>query len=184
MDDKRITDMLLARDERAISEMQTKYGAYCARIANNILPPEDAEECLCDVWHTAWMRIPPVIPLSLKAFLGRLVRDISLSRYRANRAQKRFSGMEAMLGELSECVPDARDVQSGFEADGLSVYINEWLAALPKRDRILFVRRYYYGDKVNALAKEYGLTENQAAKRLQKMRAGLKTHLESKGVII
>ena len=105
MEDRKIIELYFKRNERAIEETQHKYGAYCFQIARNILSAqEDAEECVNDVWHITWNKIPPTIPISFKAFLGKLVRDISLSRYRANHAKKRYQGLEAMLDELEECI--------------------------------------------------------------------------------
>ena len=98
MEDRKIIELYFKRNERAIEETQHKYGAYCFQIARNILSAqEDAEECVNDVWHITWNKIPPTIPISFKAFLGKLVRDISLSRYRANHAKKRYQGLEADL---------------------------------------------------------------------------------------
>ena len=95
MEDRKIIELYFKRNERAIEETQHKYGAYCFQIARNILSAqEDAEECVNDVWHITWNKIPPTIPISFKAFLGKLVRDISLSRYRANHAKKRYQGLE------------------------------------------------------------------------------------------
>ena len=92
MDDQSIVELYLKRDENAIKESRNKYEAYCYRIAMNILSvAEDVEECINDTWISVWNRIPPVIPKSLKAFLGKLVRDISLSRYRAVHAKKRYN---------------------------------------------------------------------------------------------
>ena len=77
MDDQSIIELFIRRDENAIKESKEKYGKYCARIASNILSvSEDVEECLNDTWISAWNRIPPLIPVSLKAFYGKLVRDI------------------------------------------------------------------------------------------------------------
>lgn len=47
MEDKQIIDLYFDRNERAISETGKKYGAFCHRIAMNILCiQEDAEECV------------------------------------------------------------------------------------------------------------------------------------------
>ena len=37
MDDKGIIDLYFNRDERAIEESRLKYGAYCGKVAINIL---------------------------------------------------------------------------------------------------------------------------------------------------
>lgn len=178
MDDKQIIELYLQRNEQAVEMTQTKYGAYCSRIANNVLSiPEDAEECVNDTWVAAWNRIPPTIPLSLKAFLGKLVRDISLNRYIHDRAKKRYSGMEVLLDELEECFPSDFDVERSVEQNELSALLNKWLEALPDDELALFVQRYYYGDSVKNLAKQNGCTENQMAQKMLKLRKKLKSYL-------
>ena len=185
MEDQKIIELYLQRSEKAIDASQHKYGAFCLHIAKNILTvPEDAEECVNDTWHTAWNRIPPVIPDSLKAFFGKLVRDISLSRYRANHAKKRYSGMEVMLDELGDCIPSEFDVEQELERQHTSDMINEWLSGLSQESRVLFVKRYYYGDAVKTLAKEFGFTENQMAQKMMRLRNNLKSFLVKKGVAI
>lgn len=185
MDDRSIVDLYLQRDETAVKETQTKYGSFCYTIANNILSiHEDAEECVNDTLASAWNKIPPIIPKSLKAFLGKLVRDISLSRYRANHAQKRYGGLEVMLDELEECIPSEFDVQEKLDQQNLDDLINDWLGSLSHVDRVLFIKRYYYGETVKNLAKLQVCTENQMAQRMLKLRNSLKSFLISKGVSI
>lgn len=185
MDDKSIINLYLQRDETAVEKTQMKYGSYCYTIAKNILSiHEDAEECVNDTWILTWNKIPPVIPKSLKAFLGKVVRDISLSRYRENHAQKRYNGIEVMLDELEECIPSEVDVQQRLEQGELSDYINVWLEQLSHEERALFVKRYYYGETVKCLAKLQGCTPNQMAQKMMKLRNNLKLFLTTKGYLI
>ena len=184
MDDQSIVELYLQRDENAIKESRNKYEAYCYRIAMNILSvAEDVEECINDTWISVWNRIPPVIPKSLKAFLGKLVRDISLSRYRAVHAQKRYNGMKLILDELAECIPSEQDIQESLEQKELSGTVNGWLDSLPQEDRVLFVKRYYYGETVKQLSEMQSCTENQMAQKMMKLRNKLKAHLLSGGVL-
>lgn len=182
MDDQEIINLYLQRNEQAVKETESKYNSYCFHIANNILSiPEDAEECVNDTLASAWNKIPPIIPKSLKAFLSKLVRDISLSRYRKNHAYKRYNGMEVMFDELEECIPSEFDVNQNLEQQELSDYINDWLGSLTRENRVLFVKRHYYGDSVKSLAKLQGCTENQMAQRMLKLRNNLKKILIMKG---
>lgn len=74
MQDSEIIALYWQRDEAAIAETSRKYGAYCFRIAGNILTAkEDAEECVNDAYHRAWNAIPPERPEHLGAWLGRVV---------------------------------------------------------------------------------------------------------------
>lgn len=185
MEDRQIIALYHGRNETAIAETDRKYGPFCRTIAMNILSVrEDAEECVNDTWHAAWRKMPPELPRSLKAFLGRITRNLSISRFRAGRAQKRYSGLELMLSELEECVPSDLSVEKAIEEKELGDIISSWLEDLMEEDRILFVRRYWYGESVKELAAERKCTENQLAQKMRWMRSRLKTHLESKGVTV
>ncbi len=182
MEDMAIIDLYWARDERALTETDLKYGGYCTAIARNLLSSrEDAEECVSDTWHRAWRTMPPQRPNSLRAYLGRIVRNLSISRFRALRAAKR-SGVELLLDELDECVPGRSDVEEELESKELTGLIEGWLEGLGAEDRRLFLRRYWYGVEVQALARELGATPNAAAQRLRRLRLALKELLEQEGV--
>ena len=185
MEDQKIIALYHGRNELAIAETDRKYGAFCRTIAMNILSVrEDAEECVNDTWHAAWTKMPPELPHSLKAFLGRITRNLSISRFRASRAQKRYSGLELMLSELEECVPSAVSVERVVEQKELGEQISDWLETLREDDRSLFIRRYWYGDAAKMLAAERKCSENQIAQRMRWLRGQLKTYLEEKGVIL
>jgi len=182
MEDQAIIELYFARSEDAVGETDRKYGAFCRRIALNILSlREDVEECVNDTYHAAWNAMPPERPVSLRAFLGAITRNLSVARWRAEYAQKRFNGMELMLSELNECLPARESTEAAADCAQLAETIAVWLRGLEPDDRTLFVRRYWYGDAVKALAKEYGAGENQMAQRMRRLRARLKTALEEGG---
>ena len=184
MDDEAIVALYWSRDESAITETDRKYGPYCRTIAQNILSSrEDAEECVSDAWHHAWNAMPPQRPGSLSAFLGRIVRNLSISRWRRERAQKRYSGLEVLLSELEDCLPDPKGVEEAVEGRTLTRRVEAWLEGLDRDDRAVFLRRYWYGQEVKALAKEWGVGANQMAKRLQRLRKDLKRVLEQEGML-
>ena len=183
MDDFSIIQLYHRRDEAAIRESERKYGPLCRSIARNILTiREDAEECVNDTWHAAWNRMPPARPPALGAFLGRITRNLSISRWRRDHAQKRYQGMEVLLSELEDCVPAASSVEGYMEQKQLSSAISAWLDTLEEPDRSLFIRRYWYGERVQALAAERGERPNALSQRLLRLRKGLKTFLETEGV--
>ena len=185
MEDNQIIELYFRRDESALTETAKKYGTFCLCIAMNVLNvKEDAEECVNDTYHTAWNQIPPTKPDSFKAFLGRIVRNFAISKYRALHAKKRFSGLEVMLSELGDCVPGAESIEQEIEAKELSTYINTWLAGLKQEDRVLFVRRYWYGEEVRELAKKCGVSATQMTQRMLRLRRKLKSFLEEKGVVL
>ena len=183
MEDVGIIALYFRRDERAILESDKKYGVLCRRIAMNVLSVrEDAEECVNDTWQAAWSAMPPQKPGSLGAFLGRITRNLSISRFRADRAQKRGGGMEILLSELDECVAGGSLVDRELERSAIAEIVSRWLDGLPAGDRTLFVRRYWYGDSLKALAGERESTADRLAQKMMRLRQSLRTALESEGV--
>ena len=76
MEDAQIIELYWQRDESAMRECENTYGAYCWRIAMNILHSrEDAEECLNDVWLRVWYAIPPERPKKLNENLENLTKN-------------------------------------------------------------------------------------------------------------
>ena len=185
MEDSAIIDLFNRRDEQAIAETAAKYAAYCGAVAGNILTlREDAEECLNDTWLAAWNDIPPSRPASLKSYLGRLTRNLAISRWRWAHAEKRYSGLELLLSELEDCVPARGGVEEQVEVQELGGFISKWLDNLNPDDRRLFVRRYWYGVRVRDLAAEARVRENSIAQRLFRLRRELRRCLEQEGVAL
>ena len=185
MEDSAIIDLYWARDQYAISASDEKYGALCRKLSQNILSSrEDAEECVNDTWHRAWDTMPPRRPGSLRAYLAKIVRNLSIDRWRARKAQKRGAGLEVLLSELEDCVPASPSAEAETEAGLVSDCIDRWLDGLPQLDRVAFVRRYWYGQRVDELAAQLGNTPKQMAQRLFRLRGSLRRALEKEGIVL
>ena len=157
MEDAAIVELYWDRDQRAITASDEKYGALCRSLSHNILASrEDAEECVNDTWHRAWDTMPPQRPNSLRAYLCRIVRNLSIDRWRAARSQKRGEGLGQLVLELEDCVPAAPSAEEAWEARETAAAVDRWLDALAQTDRMLFVRRYWYGERVDQLAARFG----------------------------
>ena len=183
MEDSQIVDLYWQKDANAIKESDTKYGAYCFAIADNILRnSEDSEECVNDTWLHAWNAMPPQKPSKLRLFLAKITRNLSFNRFNARSAQKRGSGeIVLVLDELTECIAHAGSAEEEYEVKELEQCIRLFVQALPQRERNVFVRRYFYTEPVAAIAKRYNLTESNALAILSRTRKKLKTHLTREG---
>ena len=183
MEDEKILQLYLDRNELAIHESAEKYGAYCRAVAMNILgDPDDAEECVNDTWFKAWNAIPPARPADLRTYLGKISRNLAFDRYRTERRDKRGSGEEALLlDELEEIVSGREDASSSLIAKELLSEIRQFLALQTKEKRVMFVRRYWYADSVTAIARRLGVSENRVSVTLNRLRKKLKDHLNQRG---
>ena len=185
MEDEEIVALYWRRDENAIRETDGKYGAFCQRIAMNILHSiEDSEECVSDTYTRCWDTMPPQRPGSLRAYLGTIIRNFSISRYRSGHAQKRSGGTEVLLSELAECLPAAENLQRTVEARELGELVSVWLEQLDRENRALFIRRYWNGDAVRDLAAEWNVRPNALTKRLLRLRESLRQYLEREGISV
>ena len=186
MEDQQIIELYWARSEQAIRESETKYGAFCLSIARNILAQEqDAEECVNDTWLRAWNAMPPQRPGILSAFFGKLTRNLSLDRWRYNRAAKRGGPqVETALEELGECLPASGRPEDHLEERETADLISRFLREQPQLDRVLFLRRYWYLDSVAALAERFSMNENTVKSRLHRTRLRLKEVLLREGVAV
>ena len=187
MEDREIVALYLARSEDAVPETAGKYGARCLSLARNLLDTdEDAQECVNDAYLEAWNSIPPARPENLGAWLCRVTRNLAVDRYRKSRRQKRYAGMELLLDELGDCVPDGpeADVEETFDARELGRAIGNWLRAQSPRDRTLFVRRYSDGEPLNRLAEACGEKPQKLAKKMLRLRLSLKEALEKEGYTV
>ena len=83
MEDYKIVDLYWQRSEDAIKQTDTKYGKMLTSISLSFVEVrEDAEECLNDTYLAAWQSMPSERPVYLGAFLSRIIRSLSIDRYR------------------------------------------------------------------------------------------------------
>lgn len=183
MDDKEIIDLYFARSERAIAETERKYGPYCHGIANRILEnDDDSKECVNDAYLRVWNAIPPEKPVSLRAYLGKITRNLALGRYRADHAKKRGNGSVAVaLEELQEAVPSLSPEEAVGRAE-LVRLIEAFLEDLSPQARAFFLRRYWYFSSVKEIAADYRVGESKVKVSLLRSRNALKARLEKEGV--
>ncbi len=168
-------DLLFERSEQAINELQTKYGALCHRIADNILNNrQDTEECVNDTLLGVWNSIPPNRPRSLAGYVGKIARNLALKTYERNTAIKRNSHYDVALEELSECLPSSSSIEEEMEAKDTAERINRFLQTLDPEARILFVRRYWHADSIEELAKLFHTSRRTITLRLFRIRKALK----------
>ncbi|MBQ9744266.1 MAG: sigma-70 family RNA polymerase sigma factor [Clostridia bacterium] len=181
--DEQIIDMYWKRDENAILETDKKYGNYLFKIANNIVNNRlDCEECVNDTYLGTWNRIPPERPNIFRVFLAKIVRNIAVSRFRKNSAQKRIpSEFQVSLDELGECISTNSSAEDEYLTARVVEILNTYLKSLPRRKELIFICRYYYADKISNIARMLGVSENTVYRDLGEIRMGLKEQLRREG---
>lgn len=183
LNDDDIVDLYWNRHESAIEESSRQYGRYCYSISYNILHDNgEAEECVNDTWLRTWNAIPPQRPSKLSFFVGRIVRNLSLDKYKAKKAKKRGGEMLPLLEELIQCIPANNDVEQAILDQDLARTINQFMHTLPERECNLFLARYWYSMPLSEIADKFGVKENNIKASLFRSRGKLKHYLIQEGI--
>lgn len=178
MKDSQIIELYFARNQQALPETQSKYGAYCNSVAQNILSDmRDIEESVNQTWFEAWKSIPPKKPDVLSAFLGAITRNISLNILRSHSAQKRHTDFVESYNELSEII-GTESVEDEIFTKQLAESINEFVRKLPDIQRKVFVCRYWYFDSIEEISSRLGFTQGKVKSILYRVRKNLQKYLE------
>lgn len=183
VDDADIVDMFLERNEQAIAETKNKYGKRLQNISFNITADRSAaEEAENDTYFTAWNNIPPKEPYDyLYAFLARIVRNASLSFCRSKSRLKRSAFVTELSEEMEQCIPSGEDIADKLDGEILAEKISSFLNGKSEEKRSIFMRRYWYLDSVQTIAKRSNLTESNVKVTLFRLRNELKEYLEKEG---
>lgn len=182
MEDSRIIELFFERSECAITELNKKYGRLCKSVSMNILSDErDVDECVNDAYWGVWKAIPPQRPDSLKAFVCSIVRRMSIDKYKHNQAYKRRGNYESCIEELDNLVVSKNNPESELEKEELTKYIDSFLKTISKTDRMIFVRRFWYMDSYENIARISGMKEGAVRTRASRIREKLRIYL--KGVM-
>ena len=186
MEDNEILALYAAGDPRAAAESDSKYGAVCVRIAQNILDNNhEAEVCVKDAFAEA---MPPKGTQDLAAFLAKATRELAIARFNARGNAKRGDcHFQFILDELNQCAPaGSTGFGGGFdddtEAAKLGAAINRFLRKQRGEARDVFICRYFYGESVGEITRRFGLADNRVHAMLRRSRQKLRKHLEKEGI--
>lgn len=183
MDDERIVELYLLRDEVAIRYTAEKFGKRLRVLSGRIVGDQQtAEECENDTYLEAWNRIPPHEPGDyLYAFLARIIRHISLNCCRDRSRLKRRAYICELSAEMEQCIPAPDDVECRIDDLAFGEALNGFLGSLDEEKRNLFIRRYWYLDSIDELSERFAFSESKVKTTLHRCRRQLRAYLEKEG---
>ena len=182
MEDLQIIGLLFQRSETAIFALQQKFGGLCRSIISNILPDRrDVEECVSDTFLRVWNSIPPQRPARLDSYIARIARNVALDRYDYNTASMRNTGMTLAFEELALYLPSREQETDGLE---FRTFLNQFLRGLPKTSRMMFVRRYWYGESIAQIADAFECSEEKVKSTLFRTRNKLRQSMIKEGIYL
>lgn len=186
MEDQEMIQLFWKRDSKAMEVLEERYGTYCSMFARHLLGnAEDAEECVNDAYMKVWDSIPPQKPNHMRAYLGAIIRNLALDRFRYRNAAKRGSGeIHSVLDELADCVSGQESIEIEMQRKELIDAMNLFLKELPKEQRNIFLWRYWYAMPVIEIADKMGRSNGSISVTLNRLRKKLKEFLIERGFAI
>ncbi len=182
--DEKIIELYWQRNEDAIKVTDAKYGKMLLRIAYNILHDRlDCEECQNDTYIKIWNRIPPTKPHIFPSFISKFMRDIAIDRYKKKRSKKQIpSELTISLEESCDSLSDGALIDEETAAAELSRLVNDYIRTLSKRQHYIFIGRFYFCETLEQIAADLGISASTVSREAEKLKTGLKEHLERNGV--
>ena len=175
MDDKDLVRALQKGDTKALEELIDRYGRYVSSILSRILQnrPEDCKELSADVFLAAWNNRKKLRPDKLKGYLGAIARNKAFNKLRYERTELPLEEEILLFEDDEPC--------EAVERKDTALLVNRALGQLEPRMRELFLRHYYYGQKLAEAAAEMGITLSAAKVWLYRGRAALREILRKEG---
>ena len=136
---------------------------------------EDVEELTADVFLALWAHAGELEPeQGLRPWLGAVARNKAADWLRTHRA--------AVPLPENAAAPGGVDPQDEAERREWAARLWDAVEGLDEPDRTLFLRYYYYGDRLKDAARELGLSQAAAKQRLFRGRKALRDILTKGGV--
>lgn len=180
--DMEIIEKLWARREEGLACLSGRYGSRLLAIARSILDGEEAAECVNDMLLAVWESIPPARPDFLFAYAAAICRNLAYDRLRWENAKKRRAEVVSLSVEMEECIP-AHKASGGISVEFTQLIVG-FLRSLPKEKRVMFVRRYWYGDSLETISGHFGCSVSRVKSILFRVRKQCRGYLEKEGVQI
>lgn len=159
--------------QQALAWLMDRYAPYVSTVIYHVIGGDmsaaDIEEVASDVFLILWNSAEKVRPGSLKAWLAGVARNQARRKYREQ-------GKELPLDD-DVIVVDPRTPEAGLLDAERDRLVREAVFAMPQPDREIFLRHYYYGQTVAAVAQAMALPEGTVKTRLARGREKLRRRL-------
>ncbi len=176
-DDKRLSERVALKDEKAFEEIVRLYGGLIKSIVKYHLKnmPMWQEDCINEILMNIWCNMKRFDPekSSLKNWIG------ACSKYRCIDFKRRYC-RELLKGELDENIEDVQ-ARTELLKQETEEEINSLLAGLDSKDREIFIKRYLLDKTIDEISVTEGRSPSYVYNRLSRGRKKLRRLFGRKG---
>ena len=177
--DKRLILKLKNKDKKAMDILIKEFSPYVYTIVRNIIgqamTKEDTEEVAADCFIKLWQisdKLDESRPLS--PYLAACARNCAKNKLRELHA-------DYCMDDLFEDIMQPDNIQDGYEVSQQLDLITECLGGLSDSEQEIFVRFYYYGEKLRDISGMIGISESSCKTKLCRTREKLRKYLAERG---
>ncbi len=176
-----LAEKLKKQDERAFEQIVDKFTGYAAAVINNTakgsLSKEDIEEAVMDTFVTLWRNADKVQKDKLKGYIACIAKS---------KAKNKLAALKLIeVIDIQEIdVQDSFTITDETESKDLEKDILHILDGFKKQDKEIFIRHYFYYQKLADIADNLSMTQENVKVRLFRTRNKLKQALVERGYII
>lgn len=173
MRDEKAVRLLKNKDPDGLKGLMDRYIPYVSSVVWSILghamTAQDAEEVVSDVFLAAWNQAEDLQSGKVKAWLG------AVARNKAKNALRK-AGFDLPLEEDVLEIPDDSPFEK-LDRQEEAEAVRQALDTLAPKDRLIFLRHYYYGQTVADISREMKMPQSTVKSRLRRGREKLKEYL-------
>ena len=179
VDEGKILKRLKAGDEAALGWFIERYTGYVSSIVHSLIGQSmgqaDIEEVTADVFLAMWESREKLRPGKLRPWLSAVARHTALNRLRQRHIDLPF--------EEDILVINSPGPETTYTEKELAQIVRRAVDSLPYPEREIFLRHYYYGQKVKDIARQLGINESTVKTKLRRGREALGRSLQEGGGI-
>ncbi|OON98535.1 MAG: hypothetical protein ATN35_00960 [Epulopiscium sp. Nele67-Bin004] len=174
MTDIQIAEGLIKGDincyEKLIDEYTKYVIAVIRKIAGTQLSNEDVEELTSDVFVKMWQVRGSIIPDKLKAYIAKITRNAVLNKLRQTSIE--------LIDDTDDVIIDTNTPETELMTKEVNSQIISAIDTLPQPDKEIFLRRYFFMEKIADIATYLGLPENTVHTKISRGKKKLQQVLE------
>lgn len=176
--EKRLAAELKNGSTAALGEIIDGLSGYVCTVVRNfsrgMLSEEDIDEISGDIFYKLWQNREKLDEnVGLKPYLS-----VSAK----NAVKNRFRDMPPVAEDISELeISDGYSIEDQAELNEIMRCLDEGLNTLSERDREVFARFYFFGERSSDIARITGLSEGSVRSTLSRTRSKLKDYLMKRG---
>ena len=183
MNDQDLLTLIQANPERGIRKLMKLYSGSIGTICRNFLydcSENDIEEAIADTFIHFWKKTSDFVlndNYSLKSYLYAIARNVARDKRRLLKKADIFS-----LEELSLDLPSDFSTENELVRREHEAILHTCLENMKEPDKTIFLYRYFYGYKINDIAKLLNLPQKKVENILFRGKEKLRRDLYERGI--